>query len=204
MNLGIYARKDAERWMNTRMRMFEDYLLKSIQLQTCQNFTFVLCFDERTPDAIVSKYDYCDRIEIAFCQPKVYIPTLNPSAQWLITSRIDSDDFYFKDFVQTIQDNFTPHTQILDIDYFQWSKGNVYGSGRTTANSPLITLIEPWENALGVYCHEHTYMPDYWPARKINENLAVQTIHSGNIINVVHGELLPYEIDGPGGYHRRA
>lgn len=180
--------------MDTRMKLFDRYLFPSMQHQTCRNFTWVLCFDEQTPDEIIARYDYCDNIEIAYCQPKDHVPAMSAEAPWIITSRIDNDDFYLPTFVEVIQQNFTPEAQILDIEYYQWDnrkgKGQVYTSGRYAPNSPFISLIEPWEKPISAYGHEHTRMPDYFPARKIDTPLAVQMIHEHNITNRIRGGLL--------------
>lgn len=195
MNLGIYNRADAGQWMRHRLGLFESYLLPSIMRQTNNNFRWILCFDERTPDEVICRYDYMDHVIIAYQQPKFVVPTLEPDAQWLITSRIDNDDFYFPEFVQTIQDRFEPYEHILDVDYYQWDnrkgKGGVYSSARKAANSPFITLIERWDNARGVCQRPHNLMPNYFAADKIGQVLAVQMITGYNVLNKIRGVYLP-------------
>ncbi len=192
MNLGIYKREDARSWMCKRMKLFDRYLFHSLTIQSCTNFKWVLCFDEKTPDKVISNYDYCDNIQITFTDPMEYVSSLQLDCKWILTSRIDNDDYYLPMFVEEIQKNFDFEEQIIDIDYYQWDmkSGNFYTSGRSKPTSPFMTLAELTGNHRGVYQREHSVMPNFYPAKKILKPLAIQIIHGNNVCNKIKGCLI--------------
>ncbi len=197
MNLGLYSRRaNAEAWMKHRMGLFDRYLLPSVQKQTNQNFKFVLCFDERTPPEVVCRYDYLDNVVIAWESPMTWIKTITPEAQWLVTSRIDNDDYYLPEFVERVQAEVRQQDMLIDIDYYQQDgrkgKTGVFTSGRTSCTSPFMTLVERWDDPRGVYFKPHDMIYNFYPVRrKVTDILAVQICHEMCQLNRIRGTYLP-------------
>lgn len=195
-NLGIYSDTNpyagkvgnADEWMKHRFRLFEQFTKMYINDQTCKDFTWLIGVDPETPadDIIRITNGYDGEIEICYEQPHSYLRRVKPSAKWLITSRLDNDDFYNYDFIVSIQNEFRAVPEVIDILYhkFRLRDGGVFISDRPRCNSPFLSLVEPWEagicTALG---HPHTDMPNYYYARKIDKVLATMVIHDRNVIN---------------------
>lgn len=194
-NLGIYDNsgpyaekiKDADRWMEHRVKLFERYCLPSVQVQTCQGFTWLMAFDPRTDSRYIEQYDYLPFVQICFEQPHKYLSRISPTADWLITSRFDNDDMYRPDFVEQVQQAFEWRTGIIDIDYevMDIHTGKRYRSMRRAANSPFLSLAEPWqESPVTALGHPHSNMIEYYEWVKLGV-LATQVIHDRNIMNKV-------------------
>ena len=188
-NLGLYTNnpyniENPDKWMDKRIKLFEETALYSIKNQTVKKFKWIIAFDENTPTRYIKMIDYCDCVELCFEQPHFYLRNQEIAAEWIITSRLDNDDCYEPEFVEDIQSNFRFETEIIDIRYqradYMIAKEHI----RNRCNSPFLSLIEKWEpgicTAMG---YNHTDMPDYFPGRKINKILATQVIHGDNIKN---------------------
>jgi len=120
-NLGLYDRADIGspgQWMNRRIELFSNYTLPSISNQTCENFTWLLVMDERTPRPhreIMARMS--DRYKIIYSNLKnepenvVHIirsyilkdPAAADAAQ-ILTTRIDNDDLMHYDFIKDLQE----------------------------------------------------------------------------------------------------
>lgn len=194
-NLGIYSKdnpynhvvKNPTEWLEHRKRIFNEYCLPSVKAQTCQDFTWIIAFDPYTPSKVIEELDFPDNAVIVMMQPHLYLRTLEPESDWLITSRFDNDDSYRIDFVEVLQGFFRKQEEIIDIDYnvFLIENGHYYASLRTRANSPFLSLVEPWgKKIMTALGRPHTIMPDLYPAVKLGV-YATQIIHDRNVINKV-------------------
>jgi len=188
-NLNVYSGdnihakvvKDPEQWMHHRKYLFENYTLRSVMRQTCKDFTWIIGYDPKTPKKWLTKYDYIDNIQIVFGQPHFYLRSLPVEADWLVTSRIDNDDWYYRDFVAAIQGEVVKDHEIIDVRYITSSR---YDPLRERANSPFLSVCEPWgDKVLTAFGRPHTNMVDELPAKKINRVLAAQIIHDRNVNN---------------------
>lgn len=198
-NLGIYNEgnpyhiQDPEAWMNHRLNLFDRYTLPGIMEQSCQNFTWVLAFDQATPRDIISRYDYLDNVQICYTQPHTWLRSLPASSDFLLTTRLDNDDFLLPEFVEKVQSRFDSIEKIVDVHYTAYSifHDAYYESGRTRPNSPFLSLYEKWGlNPVTALGHPHTDMPNYYPAEWLDDSLAVQVIHTRNVCNKINGNRL--------------
>ena len=183
---------DPDGWMEHRMELFENFCLPSLKAQTCQNLTWLLSFAKETPQKYIRKCEEYDRVQVIYDYPRTWVRK-NYTEGWLITSRIDNDDYYEPTFIEQIQNqpNIYP-PEIVDIDYRQLNiaTGRFYTSCRATPNSPFLSLweyIEPGQEAKTCYYCSHTNMPNHFRARKIPEPLATMVIHDRNVINKIVG-----------------
>lgn len=192
-NLGIYNQSNpyAEKvgnpkeWMTHRETLF-NRCAKSIQQQTKSDFTWLIALDEQTDKETIEKI-LSRKIDIKIIheQPHVWLRKQTPEAEWLITSRIDNDDVFHPEFIETIQNNFRNVEEIIDIDYevIDIKTGIKYPSLRTRANSPFLSLAEIWgNNVMTAMGKAHSIMPEYYNSRKLGI-LAIQIIHDRNILN---------------------
>ena len=191
-NLGLYSQNpynipDVHEWMVHRLILFDNITLPSIQAQTCQDFTWVLAFDELTPISVISEFDCLERVKIIYEQPHIWLRKQKIETDWLITSRFDNDDYYLPEFVETIQGEFSERLEIIDIKYMQKKINNdrLFDTRRRRCNSPFISLVEPWMEVKTAMDKKHTVMPDSYPSRKIDKVLAYMIIHEMNVINKI-------------------
>lgn len=193
----VYKVKDPHGWMERR-RYYFDWLVMSLGVQTCKNFHFVLLMDAKTPSEYVQDLDESisratPDYEIFFGNPKKWLAQKEIKSDWLITSRIDCDDYYNEGFVEAIQSEFKAKTEVLDVYGLQYDEKteDFYTSGRIGPNSPFISLVEPTQGAVTVFEKQHTYMPQKYNARFVGgQPLYIQVIHDENISNKIIGQKL--------------
>ena len=195
-NLGVYSDNnpyrqhvgDAEQWMAHRLDLFERLCLPSVLSQTWRNFTWLLAFDEDTPRRILLRYDYIDNVQIIYEQPHLWLRRQKPECEWLLTSRIDNDDWYAPQFAERLQDAFMERTEVVDVNYeaVDLNTSKHYASGRRRANSPFLSLYEPWgNNPMTAMGRPHSIMPDIYSSRRLDGVLAYQGIHGKNVCNKI-------------------
>jgi hypothetical protein len=190
-NLGIYDKNNPysesvgnpEEWMKHRMPLFQKCIDGMIR-QTNQKFIWVIAVDEKTD--IVFKTNL-ERVKIVNEQPHQWLRRQPCEAEWIITSRLDNDDYYHMDFVKKIQENFREVEEVIDIDYevLESYTGIKYPSKRERANSPFLSLVEKWTDKINTAMgRPHTVMPDIYHSRKLGV-LATQVIHDKNVCNKI-------------------
>ena len=193
-----YKIVDRDQWMEGRIIKFKK-LLTSLNNQTCLNFTFLIFIDKNTPEKI--KQNLKDFIsdslinvkwEILEDQFNIYLKNLKIDTEYLIASRIDNDDEYLPNFVDTIQKSFNNCEEVIDVNGMQYDTINnkKYTSGRITPNSPFISLIEKSNNIKSVYHCSHSNMCKHFKCRFSNDNgyYYIQNIHNNNVMNKIIGE----------------
>ncbi|MBR1564701.1 MAG: hypothetical protein IJ650_05075 [Paludibacteraceae bacterium] len=184
-------------WLADRCRLFETYCLPSLQQQTCTDFTWVILADRRTPEPYQSRINsyetllpnikihwtpFYDDYNILFQQiGKEYAQGFD----LLLTSRIDNDDAFAPDYVQTIQQ--TVRNRHLGVVSFPVGRQTFLDNGKSYqiryTENHFLSRIE----ASGFF----TVMGfDHRDARKYNL-LTIKTdhpmweeiVHTGNIAN---------------------
>lgn len=183
-NWGVYKKRRyrdcAEWWVEDRIRLFEKYTLPGMRAQTNQDFRWVLIFDPSTPE--IPNFDY-DNI-IYSTTPSARDNVARVGTEWLITTRIDSDDYFEPTFIEEIQRCFNKKEVLVDIGGRQLDDrtGKFYEFPPYKCNSPFISLIEkrPFK---GIKCHNHGDMKRYFKTKYINKKLAVQVVHDNNLMN---------------------
>ena len=194
----VYKVKNPTKWMIDRKSLFK-WLLISLEAQTSDNFTFIVYLDSNTPEPLVNDVEsmlinnLSVKWEISFKHPIEDMRRRKKKSPWIITSRIDNDDYYSPDFVATIQDNFSNTTEVIDVYGIQYDKegDSFYTSGRSKPNSPFVSLIEPSSVCNTVFIKTHTVMNQLYPARFVPdyyEPLYTQVIHGDNVSNKIIGD----------------
>ncbi len=124
--LGTELKKGEEwiQWTRERIELFRNYCLPSLDNQSCKDFTWLIYFDEQTPDEftwIIDELKSRSYVKIRFSKGndgfmKDHISDirhLSKSAEWIISSRIDNDDVFHKEAIKVIQEAFHPTDEFM-------------------------------------------------------------------------------------------
>lgn len=162
-----------------------------------------MAFSDQTSDKILKKYDYINNIKIIFEYPKDWLNNHLPSSEFVITSRIDNDDYYFPDFIKEVQNKFSisqflwkrkePFELVVDVDGVQLDlkMGKFYTNNRRSNNSPFISFCEPVREELKtVLYRSHSTMHGLFLNTKIKKKLSCMVVHDWNICNKIVGSEL--------------
>lgn len=191
-----------EKWVKDRLRIFDNYTRPSLKAQTDQDFTFASLVDKRILNndlgigknklkneifLPVEKIGDTDGFPEIFSSLISFVHEKYTNYDSIISSQIDSDDMFRKDFVEKnksllkignysdIQESFT-----LDI-----RSGKVYISRKYLKMiSPFVSVHERIDKLEFLsYKVYHHYVNKYIPGKKYKELQAIQIIHGHNIGN---------------------
>lgn len=201
-NLGLYSpgseiKVSTDEWMWHRIGLFKKFALPSIMGQTCQNFTWLVLLDRRTPDDFKQKLENIgyENIKFIYSNPpnKPWLDNIEQGQYELITTRVDNDDALHRDTIKTVQNRWRQqrHTQkkpwvmvfpygyILDLLSRQ-----IFVMEYWLNNCP--TAVEDSTCARTIWQWEHCCIP-----RQVSKNYIkdkpywLQVIHSQNLRNVM-------------------
>jgi hypothetical protein len=187
---------DPDAWMNSRRPLFER-LLRSLANQTNSEFRLLLTIDPHTPNPLRRQIEMgleesgvpATTLDVA---PMDWLKCREPEADYLLTSRVDNDDEYLPNFVQAVQADFSPGTEILDVRGVQCDGQQYYTLSRAEPNSPFLSLLEPWHDVKTAHFENHNKMTQLFPARFVApEILFIQHVHNSNVLNKITGKPLP-------------
>ena len=101
-----------------RINIANNFLIKSMNKQTKKNFKMFFLVDPYYKKYDFSKLNLNDNYEIIFLEllPET-IRFVNLNNDFLITTRIDSDDFVCHDFIESIQSTFLRNKKECLIDF---------------------------------------------------------------------------------------
>lgn len=199
-------------WLAERHKLFERFCLPSVLSQTNKNFEWVLVADSRTSDSfrevldaypvtvLYASFDYdfsalrtkhirAIKLEEAIAKPlKDYLET--KEANYIITSRLDSDDAISTDHIDKVQ-RYSKEYKKRGMPFwlnlvrgYKWCGGNVYPIG--ALSNPFISFIEPQGNLLTAYqcCHKVALKQGFRVDQVREGNPTwMQVIHGGNLLN---------------------
>jgi hypothetical protein len=164
---GLLAKRgiDFDEWMTHRTDIFEQFVVPSVKNQTCQNFTWIIFLDSRTPleyksrlTSILSGMSNVDVVDVEFKKEQIHGELLFTSSyinslikkkrEVIITTHLDSDDLLSNNFVRKVQQ----HTFNMDTPYFI-EVNLVYRLEDTLENwaSPTINVRRIRNNNLSFY-----------------------------------------------------
>jgi hypothetical protein len=201
-NVGLYGpdagiRVSTDEWMKHRITLFKTFTLPSIMGQSCQNFTWLVLIDSRTPGIYREMLQSIQYPNMKLVQPGTvqnpWLTEVEPGECDLITTRIDNDDAFHKDVVKVIQDSW--HTQrgkktepwvivfpygfILDLAARKMSVLEYWFN-----NCP--TLVENCRNPRTVWQWDHSNIPPHVDKHYISDKpYWLQVIHSHNLKNEI-------------------
>jgi hypothetical protein len=189
-------------WLTGRFDLFREYCLPSVAAQTRNDFEWVVFFDEQTPDKyrhVISnlKTVYPFRAEFTglFEMDKI-VPQLMSTikdADWLLTTRLDSDDILAVDHMARLRQALIPPRQQV----VNFSDGVILSvvdaqprlySVRDNAN-PFASLMEPMGPGIRtIWGEKHVDIERIAPIMQIGGMPAwMQIVHGTNVSNRVKG-----------------
>lgn len=157
-------------WIAHRWPFFFKSCLPSIKSQTVKGFTWIVLFDADTPEDWKEKINaaskgvfepvwttmrFCPRLVREVVQDRVQEDT-----EYLITSRLDSDDMISQDYIARIQAVFNNQRRLF-INFKNGITKVVKGReveyrALQHPRSAFLSLIEPvTENFTTIYCGDH-------------------------------------------------
>lgn len=96
-------------WIEYRIKIFQEFTLKSLKLQTNQNFNFFICYEDATDEiikSVLNKYDPLPENIHFICKSDYYdeVKKYLDGYEYVYIVRLDSDDAYHKSFIQQLYD----------------------------------------------------------------------------------------------------
>jgi hypothetical protein len=190
-------------WLDDRLQKFQTYCFPSVIAQSVQNFIWLIYFDVNTPidylDKIRAMVGSRNNIRIVVCtsfdaesRTKSILEAMNPRTKWLLTTRLDTDDGWNRDFVSVLQSNLrfnSRHFLNFPVGILLYDDKTFLYRHRSNA---FISLLEPTDEFLTVYCEQHVYAERIAPISQLPEFPAfLQVIHRNNRSNKPRGVRVP-------------
>jgi len=208
VNIGLYDRKQKVRggqkiepqsWMEHRLDLFEKYCAPSVNNQRCQNFTWFIVLDPKTP------MEHRMRIENAVqVKHKVLfgdnfrkaVKKEIPIQEIVITSRMDCDDAIHMDFIKDIQEWYEKKKKTGVVTF---PKGWTYNIKKENLchfrypKNPFLTLIEKADKKVRtILFHRHTEAIKFYKLHKVETGHRwCMVVHDQNLSNRMWGDSVP-------------
>ncbi|WP_238325348.1 glycosyltransferase [Lunatimonas lonarensis] len=204
---------EPEVWLQERFLIFQKFCFPSILNQSNKDFTWLIYVDSETNPGIlealqelVKPYSFILLIQRVFQHFSLKL-VLNEDIhkyfgegfQYLISSRVDTDDMLHKDFIQKVQEMF----QRQSYEALNFNKGHIYdiSTGVTSAAvhkyNPFISLIEKRTKAgfKTVFHKIHiAYKDDPNLVKVGNYNpMWCMTVHGLNVSTSFYGRVIKFK-----------
>ncbi len=190
-----------EDYLEERFNIFEKYTMQSMKKQTNQNFTWLILFHKRTPDKFKQKIQqlkkelnfedlyFDDENKFDFLD---YCNNQEEETEWFITTRIDNDDMFAKDYINKIQEyaNENLHTSILSFERgikYDLNSKKIYEYERK--DNHFLSMIGTKEECILQYNHAKIFNSEK-EVVMLNSDKPMWTeiIHESNVINRIKEE----------------
>ncbi len=201
-NAGIYSprarlRLPPDQWMEHRWKLFTTITLPSIMEQTCQDFTWLVLMDKKTPESYLREMESFRYPNLKLIYPTpvkpVWQQAFEPGAYDLITTRIDNDDAFHRQTIATVQETYRaehpyrrqpwvivfPFGLILDL-----ARRDIWGMEYWFNNCP--TLVESAEKPGTIWQWDHSNIPPELQRAFVRDKpYWLQVVHAQNVLNAV-------------------
>ncbi len=187
------------KWLSDRFEIFRTFCLPSVVGQSVLDFVWLLYFDVHTPDAelnhvraLIQAYP---NIKIVICESfddesraRAIRDELSPDTQWLLTTRLDNDDGWHRDFIKTLHASL----RFEKREFLNFPVGVLYFDHKTFLyrhlSNAFISLLEPVQGFRTAWCAPHTQLDRIAPIRQLAPLPAfVQVVHPGTRSNKPRG-----------------
>jgi hypothetical protein len=192
-------RSPDRKWLDDRFEIFRSVCLPSVVAQTEQDFVWLLYFDVHTPDDYLQRVGeliaghanirivLCDSFDDASRSDAVRAE-LEPDTRWLLTTRLDNDDGWRRDFVETLHDAL----EFERREFLNYPVGLIFYADMTFLyrhpSNAFISLIEPVDGFMTVWCGQHLELDRIAPIRQLPAFPAfLQMVHAGTRSNKPRG-----------------
>ena len=196
-----------EEWLKRRFELFDTYCFPSIQAQSCQQFKWLVLFDENTP------YFYRKRIDsyhltfpifhplffktgatfhLMQCLRNSIISKSDKNKPYILTTRIDSDDAFHIDAIKEIQSFFMSYKKECFLNYnfgIQYDINNRVAVKIRYENNHFSSRMEKnTGNLETVISYDHTRIDKIDRVHSIENKtkpMWIEIIHESNISNTI-------------------
>jgi hypothetical protein len=190
-------------WLESRFEIFRDICLPSVAAQSDHNFVWLLYFDLNTPPEylgrvrdLLSPYPH---FRVVLCgafddeaRAKSIRSELAADTQWLLTTRLDNDDGWRRDFVERLH----AALRFDGRECLNFASGLIWSQGMTLLyrhpSNAFISMLEPVDGFRTVWCVQHLELDRIASLRQIEAPPAfIQVIHTRNRSNKPRGMRVP-------------
>ncbi len=198
-NLGKYNTWLDERpnWLEERFELFEKYTLPSIQAQTEKNFRWLQMCNRNHPQmnnaAIKRLESYAPDADVFWVDMHIeassnYLEFANAlrllvNDEWVITTRLDSDDIVSRHFIQRIREGAREKEGSLGFKLGYMLEGDVLYP-RQYLKGPFTSWVERIEDLKTVWHQEHLHFRRNKDVGQKKYNW-IQVVHGGNLLNSI-------------------
>lgn len=191
-------------WLEERYALFERYCLPSVAAQTCQDFDWIVFFDDQTPDWARERNA---RLQAVRPFHALYTPLFDNHGwaravrtvagppvpgRLLLTSNLDNDDALGFDYVERVQRAALAHANgtrfaINVPDGYVLADRAIYAH-RHLQNA-FTNLVEPDDEAFATTMTiRHMELSDHVPVLQAHGAAGwLQVVHGGNVSNRIRG-----------------
>lgn len=175
-------------YLEDRILKFRNVTLASVKKQTNRNFTWIL-----TGDRGIDAVEFGDLNIVVTRKWDEYINKIIKPDEWVITTRLDNDDYVLPEFISTIQERAMGNEFLekeafiidasgirYDLRHEMFYKDTYYSRLKC---SPFLSLIEKkyeGQKLANCYFDKHTVMHTHYPVNFKEDHLWVQIIHDTN------------------------
>jgi len=190
-----------DEWHDNRFELFTQFCFPCVAAQTNQNFEWLVFFDDSTKPKyrqIIEdlKAQFSGFSPIFVDGMDAFLPTIQEitktcNVPFIITSRLDNDDCLSKNYVETVQNQFTEQ-DFLALDFvngYTLQLGKQYKLGhKLHVFNPFISLIEKNEEPVTVWSKNHAEWKHESRIKTIkNQPIWMSVIHLENKVNEFTG-----------------
>jgi hypothetical protein len=189
-------------WLAGRFALFREYCLPSVAAQTRQDFEWLVFFDDQTPEEyrrviLELQAVYPFRSEFtAFFEMNKIVPQLvsaSEDADWLLTTRLDSDDILAIDHMARLREAVSP----VRPRVVNFSEGVILSIADARPRlyrvlddaNPFASLMEAMgPDVRTIWGEKHVDIERLAPLAQVGEAPAwMQIVHGANVSNRIKG-----------------
>jgi len=213
-NLATRGREEAfrraEDWLEGRFELFERYCLPTLAAQTCQDFDWIIYFDDRTPQWARARVRQAQAIRRFHA---CYTPLFGADG-WrrtvldlvgedrrdaLLTSTLDNDDGLAIDYVQRVQDFASPFVGgpavALNVEEGFVLRDRALFHHHHPSNA-FVNLLEPYGRRLRTAnAVRHMELASHVTVHQVPGPPGwLQVVHGSNVSNRIRGRRVPPQV----------
>lgn len=193
------VKQNAE-WLEHRLELFDTWCFPSVVMQNNPNFKWLICLDAHTPPWVISQFQkykaQFDKIHIIFANraqalnmKPLYTRHIDPKADSLITTRLDTDDAIHENFVDLVQYRYPTQKTVLYFNKgYVFCKDEYYEVSRR--GNHYLSFYEPYQDGMsfvGCYADHHRNMMGYGQLiEDYREPVWIEVHHENNLFNKLH------------------
>lgn len=198
---------DSELWINNAFNLFERFAFPFLNNQKNKNFTWIILTDSKLPQKHLSRLESYSKVLVNIKIHQIpqapqglradvirnkiihIIENYAKGYEYLITTRLDSDDFGSDDYIDLIHKSFEPRTFVMDYDnLFRFDiNDKIIKKHVPEFTSTFISFVEVNKDIQTVYKYSHNLFKDFYTVKKIGKGYCVQTVHDLNVSTTLIG-----------------